>query len=163
MTTKSRKHKQYKPRAICAIGGLALVSVMHARTEDQQPLHADDLTDLNLAYRLSFDQMVRGASNEEAWTVVVCSLNVALILTERGFGKEYLPYINRALEGAYRARLRAEKHKVWRFDGDAINAIREALEVHDEQVKFATKDDMRQALEEVHRRIIDGNVYQKAA
>jgi len=94
---------------------------------------------------------------------VVCSLNVALALSERGIGAEYQPYMIKALDGAFRAKVRAAGGKAWRYDGEAISAIREALEIHDEQIKLATREQLRNALREVHRRTADGNVYEAAA
>jgi hypothetical protein len=130
------------------------------RREDHRPLIEEDATDLAIAYRLSMDAMVRGQSSEQDWSVVVCSLNIGLILCERGIGAEYESMFVAALDGAFRARLRAQRTGAWRFDGDALVAIQQALSVHDEQVKLATKEEMRLTLIEVHRRIEEGHTYQ---
>jgi hypothetical protein len=130
------------------------------RAEDRQPLIDEDATDLALAYHLAMDAMIKGDSREEDWSIVACSLNIGLILCERGIGSEYESLFVNALEGAFRARLRGERTNTWRFDGDALGAIQAALAIHDEQIKVATKEDVRATLNEVHRRMTAGNVYQ---
>ena len=160
---KPKRNKKYQPRRVVPFGGLFVIADKHVAAEDSRPIIADDQTDLSLAYRLAFEQMTKGESNEQSWCIVVCSLNVALILAERGIGHEYEPYLIKALDGAFTAKLRAQRHGVWRFDGEAISAIRQAFEVHDEQIKIATKHEMRDALLEVRRRIDEGNTYQEAA
>lgn len=155
--------KQYRPRPVSPIGGMGAIVGMHLAAEDNRPIIEADATDLATAYWLSLQIMVSGESREEDWSVVVCSLNVGLILCERGIGAEYEPKFVAALEGAFRARLRAERTDSWRFDGDALAAIREALAIHDEQIKITTKEEMRAALLEVRLRVAEGNVYQQAA
>jgi hypothetical protein len=130
------------------------------RREDRRPLIEEDATNLSLAYHLAMETMVKGQSSEQDWSVVVCSLNIGLILCERGIGVEYESMFVAALDGAFRARLRGNRTGAWRFDGDALTAIQQALAVHDEQVKLATKEEMRATLIEVHRRITEGHTYQ---
>ena len=157
-----RRNKQHTPRPISFNGGLFAIAKLHDERESKLPLDPHAMTDLGIAYWAAFHQMLHGKAREEDWTMVVCSLNVALILCEQGFGREYEPYLVKALDGSFRCKMRADGLKVWRYDGEAINAIREALEVHDEQVKLATKGELRDALLEVLRRIESGNVYEKS-
>lgn len=159
----TRRLKRYASRPIASLGAIGYIADLHAAMDDKLPIDPHAMTDLGIAYWVAFAAMVRGESREEDWAMVALSLNVTLILCERGFGKEYEPYIVAALEGAIRSKLRAKQLHVWRYDGNAICAIREALEVHDEQVKLASKADLREALTEVHARVAQGNVYREAA
>lgn len=160
---KKKRRKAYVPRPISKVGGLFAIGGMHVAAEDRRPLTDDDALDLGLAYRMSLEAMVSGESSEEHWSMVTCSLNVGLILCERGIGAEFERQFITALDGAFRAKLRAERTGSWRFDGDALNDIRSALEVHDEQIKITTKEEMRQALLEVRRRVKEGHTYREAA
>ncbi len=130
------------------------------RTEDQQPLAGGQVTDLAAAYWLALDAMARGTSGEEEWSVVTCALNVALVLAEQGVGTEYEPDFIAALDGAFSAKVRAQHKGIWRFDGDALLAIRAALGLHDQQIAVASKAQLRAALIEVHVRIERGVVYE---
>ncbi|TCS37456.1 hypothetical protein EDC30_104260 [Paucimonas lemoignei] len=128
-----------------------------------RPLEDENAGDLSTAYWLSLENMVRGASTEEDWSMVTFALNIGLILCEFGIGTEYEQHFITALDGAFRCKLRADRTAAWRFDGEALGLIRLALEVHDEQIKLATKDELRTALLEVRRRVEEGNVYHAAA
>lgn len=131
--------------------------------DPRRPLSDDQVRDLGLNYRMAFRAMLNGGATEERWSICVCSLNIALVLAERGLGEEYIPRINEALAGAFRAKVRAGSIGSWGFDGPAIQAIKDAFDVHDEQLTLATKNETRAALHEVHRRADEGNVYQEAA
>lgn len=153
----------YRPRENSFNGGIRAIARIHGAREIALPLDPHAMTDLGIAYWAAFHQMLHGSAREEDWAMVTCSLNVAMVLCEQGFGAEYEPYLVKALDGAFRSKVRADGLKVWRYDGEGINAIREALEVHDEQVKLATKGELRAAMQEVLHRIETGNVYQQAA
>ena len=124
-----------------------------------QPLDDEQVRDLSLAFRLAFAAMIGGAADELQWSTCVCSLDIALILAENGIGKEHIPAINEALEGAFRAKVRHSKIGVWGFDGAAIQAIKDAYIIHEAQIEMATKEEMRDAIYEVRRRIDAGNVF----
>ncbi len=160
---KKKRHKAYRPRPMSNVGGLFVIGSAHLAAQDRRPLPEDDAVDLGIAYRLSLEAMVHGDSSEEHWSVVTCSLNVGLVLCERGIGDEFEQQFVTALDGAFRAKLRAGRTGSWRFDGDALAAIRTALDVHDEQIRITTKEEMRQALLEVRRRVEQGLTYMEAA
>ncbi len=137
----------------------ALVKAM-LRTEDGQMLTDEQLTDLAAAYWLALDAMVRGDSGEEEWSVVTCALNIALVLAEQGVGAEHEQQFIAALDGAFRAKVRAAHKGAWRLDGEALQAIRTALHRHDQQVAEVNRGQLRAAMTEVHRRIDSGLVYE---
>lgn len=161
--SKKPRNKSYKPRPVSKVGGLFAIRAAHETAELKRPMSDEQITDLEVAYRLAFHDMLNGRATEENWCVCVCSLNIALVLAERGLGEEFIPRINEALEGAFRAKIRAARTGKWGFDGDAIQAIKDAYEVHEEQIKFTTKQEIRDALHEVHRRADEGNVFREAA
>lgn len=161
--TKPRRNKAYRQRVVDPAGGLVVIGAQLLRIEDQHAIPANDQDDLQLAYRLAFNIMRTGRSSEETWCTVTVSLNVALILSERGYGSGYESYIVKALEGAFRAWRRAQITGSWRYDGAGINDIALVLELHDEQIKLATKAELREALLEVNRRVAEGKVYKAAA
>jgi hypothetical protein len=160
---RAHRVKTYKQRPVMPWGGLGIIADRAMAAQDQQTMHTDDQVDLNIAYWLAMNTMLTGASTEQDWSVVVCALNIALILTERGLGAEFEPYMVKALTGAFRAKIRGDRTGVWRFDGEAINDIRAALEIHDEQVKIANRLELREAILEVYRRIDVKNVFEVAA
>lgn len=163
MKAPKKRNKTYKPRHVSPVGGLFAFGKQYAAAEDRAPMTDDQVSDIVLSYRIAFEAMLTGGASEEHWSSCACSLNIAIVLAERGLGEEHIPAFNDALEGAFRARIRAGRTGAWGFDGDAIQAIKTAFLIHDEQLQLATKQEIREALREVHRRVDAGNVYREAA
>lgn len=160
---KNKRNKRYTPKFESTHGNAIRVLQLLEAIEDAKPIAPLRMTELGIAFWAAFHQMLHGAAKEEDWTTVTVSLNMALILAERVFKNDHVPYIVKALDGAMRSKLRAQGLGVWRYDGAAIGAIREALEIHDEQIQLATQAEIRAAFVEVLRRRAAGNVYQEAA
>lgn len=163
MSTKKPRNKKYNPRPVCNVGGLVLVRRAEVRGQQAHPLRPDQTTDLGLAYWLSMENLLKGDATEEAWSCVVCSLNIGMALTEMGIGEDAEPWLVKALNGAFRAKIRSKRTGNFRLDGEAITAITDALHVHDEQMKVATRAEVTEAMSTVLRRIDEGHVYRDAA
>ncbi|WP_250501952.1 hypothetical protein [Caballeronia sp. AZ7_KS35] len=156
MAGNKKPRKAYRPRAINRTIG---IDVLERRT----PMDKAQTTDLGIAYHVALDEMLKGRGTEEHWSTVVCALNISLVLAERGYGASMLPTVSAALAGSVRARDRARACGRWGFDGDAINDIRAAIALHDEQMNVATKKVVLDALADVHRRIDAGHAFKEAA
>jgi hypothetical protein len=111
---------------------------------------------------LCMTTMLAGHGNEETWGVIVKNLNVAMILTELGYGEELYDLLKDAMAGAFRAQIRAKRSGRWGFDGPAAASIREALEYHQVQLQAASKAHVYEALQIMNQRLADGNVYTDA-
>jgi hypothetical protein len=122
---------------------------IHKRT----PLADDQQRDLGLAYRMALQAMLRGHGTEQAWSTLACSLNIALILAEKGNGIGSIPAIKLAQAALMRTKERALRTGKWAFDGEGINQVQTAINLHDEQMLVETKAGVVAALREVHRRI----------
>ena len=161
--SKKPRNKKYTPRPVGTAGGLVAIARATMRRDEAVPLREDQTTDLGLAYWLSLEQLTKGDANEEAWSCVVCSLNIGMALCEAGIGDGYEPWLVKALDGAFRAKIRSARTGNFRLDGEAITAITDALHVHDDQMKVATRAEVTQAMNTVRRRIDEGHVYREAA
>jgi hypothetical protein len=173
----TKKHgspaKRNKPRVKRIANVFAGLNVIGQRIEQDMalervaamqvnPLHEDDQQTLGIAYHGALGRLLNGIGSEDDWNTLVCSLNIAMVLCEQGFGEEYMPEVVAALEGAFRTKLRAEKMGKWGFDGPAMLAIKRAFELHDEQIKIVTQAELATALVEVTRRVDAGDVYRDA-
>ncbi|CAN7610095.1 hypothetical protein LJR034_004673 [Caballeronia sp. LjRoot34] len=156
MSRSQKPRKAYRPRVVNRTAG---IDVLERRT----PMAVSQTLDLGIAYHVALDEMLHGRGTEEHWSTVVCALNIALVLAEMGFGVEQVQIMNSALDGAVRARDRARQVGTWAFDGDAVLAVRLAMETHDQQMEIVTKATILAAIAEVHRRIDTGNAFQEAA
>jgi hypothetical protein len=137
------------------------VAAHEARIE-AAPLTDDQQRDLGLAYWLSFQAMLN-APCEEVWHSVAASLNVAMILCERGFGEEYIDDIKAAQIALMRTYKRGNDGKSWALDADGIAAIRKALELHDAQVEIAERREIRLAINAIYERVNNGDVLEVVA
>ncbi|AJX59487.1 hypothetical protein AQ938_06700 [Burkholderia pseudomallei] len=163
MAKSKKPRRPYRPRPSSRCDALGPIQRAAQAAIDRAPMSEDQARDLGIAYHLSLERMLKGTGDEEAWSTVTCSLNIALVLAERGIAADDVELLVRALEGAFRAKQRAAQTGRWAYDGDAIHDIREAFAVHDEQMRVALVGEVRAALNEVHRRIDAGNVYREAA
>ncbi len=156
---KPKRTKRYVPRPIATAGGLGVIANCIARGAEVVPLRDDQLTDLGVAYWLSMENLRTGEATEEAWSCVVCALNITMALSEAGIGDDYEAEIRLALDGAFRAKVKSAEVGTFRLDGPAITSITKALEIHDQQLQIATRAEVTQAMRTVHERIEAGNVY----
>jgi hypothetical protein len=163
--TKPRKprNKAYKPKPVTQHGGLVAIAMCHARGENASVLKADQVTDIGVAYWLSFENLRVGTANEESWSCLACALNVGMVLAEKGIGAEYEPDIVRALDGLFRAKIRSKKSGNFRLDGEALRDIEHALQIHDQQMAISKRWEVTEAMNTIYKRLADGNVYQEAA
>lgn len=123
------------------------------------PLRADQQIDLGIAYHASLQALLTGHGTEQAWSTLVCALNVALLLAESGVCAPAIQTIQLAQEALLRARDRAARTNTWALDGDGIRVLQAALNLHDEQTSRATRGQIAAALREVHRRVSAGEVF----
>jgi len=162
---RDRRNKKYWPRQAAPAGGLTVIARCVARGQDAAPLAEDQLADLGLAYWLSLEQLRTGAATEEAWSCVVTALNIAMAMAmaEADIGAEHETAIIRALDGAFRAKVRSAKSGNFRLDGDAMRDIETVLTIHDAQLEVATRAETIAALQLVFQRVDEGHVYREAA
>lgn len=123
------------------------------------PLADNQQRDIGLAYRLPLQSMLRGYGTEEAWNTLTCSMNIALILAEKGNGAAHIETIKHAQDALLRARARAARTGKWALDGEGIHHLKDAANIHDEQLSRETRGTITAALNEVHRRIEIGEVF----
>lgn len=163
--TKAKKprNKAYRPKLVAPGGGLMALVRIGIRGENASPLRDEQLSDLGLAYWLSFDNLRAGDANEESWSCVVCALNVSLVMCEKGIGAEHEQALVTALDGAFRAKVRSARTGNFRLDGDGLRDVETGLQIHDQQMAIATRAEISDAMHTVRARIEAGNVYQEAA
>lgn len=122
-----------------------------------KPLEQDQRTDLGIAYRMAFQSLRTGPGQESDFHTIACTLNIALVLAEHGYGAEWIEQVKAAQDGLMHCLIRGQKIGSWGLDGPAMTAIGEVLPLHDEQLTLATQREIREAIAEVHRRITNGD------
>lgn len=113
----------------------------------------DQARDLGIAYHASLQAMLTGHGTEQAWSTLACSINIALVLAEKGLGKDSVEIFKAAQTALIESRNRASKLGKWGFDGSGMQQVKTAFAWHDEQIRIATKGQIVDSLKEVRRRI----------
>lgn len=132
------------------MGGLALLNRRsHEQLDDIQ------LRDLGLAYLGALRGMTTGHGNEQQWSTLACSINVAMVLAELGVMPQGLQVIQDGQDALLRVRTHAQLNGEWRLGIHAF-PIECAFKLHNQQIKEAGKGQIITALEEVHRRVAAG-------
>ena len=128
------------------------------RRIDARELTDSQQRDLGLCYHLAFENMLKNG-DEESWYQLAGSLNVALVLAEQGYGEEFIPEVKAAMEGLMQCKYRADRTGRWAFDGDAIQSMRTALTIHDQQCALAKRSEIKKALQAITKRANEGHMY----
>lgn len=158
MATKKRTKRHTHRRAYGDESATRILQLLNL-AKTQQTIDPLRMTDLGIAYWASFHKQLHGDATAHDWAVISTSLNAALILAEKVFANAHAPYIVDALNAAWRMKKRGDDLGAWRFDGPGINAVREALEIHDEQLQQATQAEINASFAEVRRRGAAGYAY----
>jgi len=153
MPANRKTRKKYDPTRFVS----RIVSNAEKR-RDANPLTDDQQRDLGLAYHIAFENMLK-RGGEEDWYVLAGSLNVALVLAEKGYGEEFIPEIKAAMEALMSAKYRADRTGKWAFDGPGIQVMRAALDLHDQQCALATRAEIKTVLQAIVKRANEGFMY----
>ncbi|MBR8182124.1 hypothetical protein KDW54_06900 [Burkholderia ambifaria] len=137
---------------------LARVEARIENRIDANPLMDGQQRDLALCYHISFENMLK-RGNEEDWYVLASAMNVALVLAERGYGEEFIPEIKHAMESLMAVKYRADRTGQWAFDGAGIQAMRIAIDLHDQQCALANRGEIKAALKAIVKRANEGHMY----
>ena len=124
----------------------------------RSPMADDQQRDIGLTYRISLQGLLTGHGNGQAWATVSCALQFAAALCERGIHAHALHTIRLAQEAMVRTRERAKRHGKWALDGDGIRAVQDAFNIHDQQIKTATRAVITETLEEVRKMVEEGEL-----
>lgn len=162
----ARRAKRYIPKANNKMGGLLAIDAIAGAGEARyvieqvnKPLRPVDVTTVEMKYWVALGDVRAGAGTEKSWSYLCTCLNLTLGLCELGFGKEHLPLVVEAFEGAQRAMVRGKQSGTYRFDGPGLTALTDALQIHEAQLEVATTKDLLAAEKIIADRIVRGHAY----
>ena len=127
---------------------------MQHRMDDRQQV------DLTLTVRAAALAMRSGAGTEyHIWTLA-SALNVALVLCERGVGREYESAIIAGQMALMRTIERGRRTARWGFDGPALAEVETAIAVYEAQLAEVPRGAAVAAVNEVSKRMSQGHVFE---
>lgn len=148
---RKRTHRRHRPADPGAF--LRAIGLQHGMDAGQQ-------VDLTLGVRAAALALSRGAGEEAHVHTLASAINVALVLTERGAGREFQDDIIAAQTALMRTIERGRRSGRWGFDGPALVAVERAIEIYEAQLAAVPRVEARDAVREVARRVQQGHVFE---
>ena len=143
-----RRHRAADPDAF-----LRAIGLQHGMDAGQQ-------VDLTLGVRAAALALRSGVGVEHHVHTLASAINVALVLAERGAGREFQDEIIAAQTALVRTIERGRRSGRWGFDGPALAEVDRALAVYEAQLAAVPRIAARDAVREVTRRVNQGNVFE---
>jgi hypothetical protein len=110
------------------------------------------------AWHIALDQIKRGAGRRKEVEMVADALNLALLLCERGHFPHLIDFIKEAQELFVGWLDCGPRRGDWRMSGDPLDASCAAFQVLDAQISTASTEDILSSQEEIHQRVVQGEV-----
>jgi hypothetical protein len=158
MPNNKKPRKVMGKRPIRRSGGLF---VIHKRNQDEkrkQFLTTDEVVKHSTAYHTAVDLMVAGQATLWNFDTLIHSTNVMCIIAEQ-MAPDLLLIILPSLDGLSRARKRFQDTGKIGLDGDALNALKAAADIHESLLEQCTAGELSDALEEAYRRVSVGHIF----
>lgn len=158
MAANKKPRRAYRPRVIHAMDALRPLARAHVVQQIAQPLADDQTRDLGLQYHSALEAIRTGTATWADCDTLANAANIALVLSERGIGGEYLSDVHAAQEAIVRMVLRGNDTGRFVLDGPGLQAVSTLVELHDAQLEACTRADAMHAIREVKRRHDAGQV-----
>jgi len=129
------------------------IGLQHGMDDAQQ-------RDLTLRVRVALLALSRGVGTQQHVFDLASAVNVALVLTERGAGREFQDDIIAAQTALMRTIERGRRSGRWGFDGPALGEVERAIEIYEAQLAAVPRIEARDAVREVTRRVQQGHVFE---
>lgn len=135
-----RKRSKYRPRPL--VNPLAYV------LQTVQPVtgHETYLLDLKLVTTAAFADLATGTATREHIEKLVAAHNIAQSLVHLGFGSQFEAWTDRSQAALVAICERYVKLKRYVATGPELQALRDLLELHDQQMECITVGDMEKAI-----------------
>ena len=120
-----------------------------------QPFTPDELLQLNMPPRLSYEALKTGKGEEDDFHTLAAVVNVCLVAGEK-IGDECVEAAKAAQDALMRSLARNKLFGRWGLDGPAIQDLSVALEIHEQLLSLSTPSQMQGYMAEVIKRMNAG-------
>lgn len=127
---------------------------------NKKPIEEGKKTDISLANLIAISAIKSGKGVEEHLHTLAYSVNMCLILSEMGYGDEFVEDIKNAQYSVVRTIKRLKATGKIGFSGSDMIAIQDIISLVDEQIALATKAEIEKASMEIRRRLKLGETLQ---
>lgn len=111
-------------------------------------------TKLLIRNHAAFDEVLAGRGTVEHVDMLIHMVNMTEALAKLELGDDWLPEIKEAQDAIYAVAQRGISGKKFLFTGLEINAVRQVLELHDEQLRNCEVRTLEKALDDIAKEFI---------
>lgn len=146
-----RRQKKYRPRDVLlnpvavAIEGQSLAGLSHP----------DAIIRTRILNHEALEEIRQGRGTYQTFNALTNAMNMAMGLCLVGIGQEHQEDIGLALDAMHDMAHRWQDKGSMAFTGVELNAVREGLDLHDQQLDYATVKELERARAIVHSTIIN--------
>lgn len=128
----------------------------------QHPLDASQKRRLGVSLRLHLETLAIGKAEDIAFHHLANAVNHSMVLTERGTGAEYEELVAGAQQALLRLSANGRLRGRWLLDGPNLTALKDWLDLYEAQLAAIPQQEAIDALDEVERRRVSGQVFEEA-
>ena len=150
MPKNKKPKKKYVPKAV-------IQDPIRYLVQGNNPAEPEAITKVKINHHMAMLAITQGKGGPSDWQVVANALNCAVVLAEMGYGVEYVPEVVKAQGAMVMIRDRLKASGRITIKAMEMQAINEALALHDEQLEIATVRDMEKAILHVEAQLRRGN------
>lgn len=140
-----RKRSKYRPKPV-------IINPMGYVVESMTPvaLHESFMVDLKITNHMAMAALVQGNATKADINVLINALNITESLWRLGFGEEYRGVVDAGLRALRSVGVRGVESDEFVPVAAEMDALNEAMELHDAQLEVITVRDMERAVRIVH-------------
>jgi hypothetical protein len=148
MSRNKKPRKPYRPKAAAPFAGISLL--MGAQIA-KDPMTDSDASELEIVALTALDAIAHGHGTRREWDALTRCINQSWTLANRDIGAEAIPVLLRAKEAMSRVAVRFMQAGKIAFDGDGLQAVREAIVTWGAQIRIATVGEIAESARMVEK------------
>ena len=143
-----RKRSKYRPKPMLQNPlGYVLESLTPIATMDKY------FIELKIKNHLALANLTKGVATRQDIDSLIQAVNMVEALYRLGFGREYFTEVRAGLDALHAVGVRGVKTGRFILKSEEMNALNEAMELHDAQLEVITLKDMENAIKLVNEEL----------
>ena len=143
-----RKRSKYRPKPILQNPlGYVLESLTPIATMDKY------FIELKIKNHLALANLTKGVATRQDIDTLIQAINMVEALYRLGFGREYATEVHAGLDALHTVGVRGAESGRFILKAEEMNALNEAMELHDAQLEVITLKDMENAIKLVNEEL----------
>ncbi len=143
-----RKRSKYKPKPILQNPlGYVLESLTPIATMEKY------FVELKIKNHLALANLTKGVATRQDIDALIQAINMVEALYRLGFGREYATEVRAGLDALHAVGVRGAESGRFILKSEEMNALNEAMELHDAQLEVITLKDMENAIKLVNEEL----------